>query len=65
MPEQTNAKRSALLEKLANYAFLAKGEGSGSAVHIYNEEAVEAILVYFNDPEITMAYNEIKDRTDV
>ncbi|KKN61535.1 hypothetical protein LCGC14_0521230 [marine sediment metagenome] len=69
MPEQTNEKRAALLEMLAGCASITEGSKgmpdlAKQLKPIIREQAVKAILLYFNDPEITMAYNEVKDRTD-
>ncbi len=60
MPKQTNEKRTELLEKLAGLALSSKQEGSTSTSHLYEIEAVRVILAYFGDPEVTMAYNDIR-----
>ena len=60
MPEQTNDKRAALLEELASLARLSRQLARPGGPEVERAAAVKAILAYFNDPEITMAFNEIK-----
>lgn len=61
--QERHARRSMLLNKLENYAFDTKELGwSGSAVRVFEQEAVDAVLDYFGDHDITIALHAVQGR---